>query len=335
MLALSGVGVAGGLGFLTYVRTTPVPFWVPSTPTPLPTATPIPPTPTPVPTATPVPPTPTPGPKRLVVDAAGSGDYRTIASAILGARPQDTIVLRPGTYKESLTIRNDVQIVGEGGRSKVIVVSESGAHVFDFLSGSATLTGLTIRVVGTGTGTSAIAVLAGTPVIEDCDLTSSAGPAVYIIGAGANPVIRNCTMRNSRDSGVMVYDQGQGTIERCVISGNGLSGVAIKTGGNPTVRDCEIRDGQAGGVFVHEQGQGTIERCVISGNAYAGVAIKTGGNPTVRDCEIRDGQDAGVFVYEQGQGTFTGNTLTGNANGAWDIAPDAGRVTRTGNTPNA
>ena len=81
MLALSGVGVAGGLGFLTYVRTTPVPFWVPSTPTPLPTATPIPPTPTPVPTATPVPPTPTPGPKRLVVDAAGSGDYRTIASA--------------------------------------------------------------------------------------------------------------------------------------------------------------------------------------------------------------------------------------------------------------
>ena len=295
MLALSGVGVAGGLGFLTYVRTTPVPFWVPSTPTPLPTATPIPPTPTPVPTATPVPPTPTPGPKRLVVDAAGSGDYRTIASAILGARPQDTIVLRPGTYKESLTIRNDVQIVGEGGRSKVIVEGAPVANVFDFLSGSATLTGLTIRIVGTGpadTGTGAIAVRGGTPVIEDCDLTSSAGAAVYILGAGANPVIRNCTMRNSRDSGVFVYEQGRGTIERCVIAGNAHAGVAIKTGGNPTVRDCEIR-----------------------GNGYD--------------------EYEGVWVYEQGQGRFIGNTLTGNDRGAWDIAPDAGRVTRTGNTPNA
>ena len=321
MLALSGVGVAGGLGFLTYVRTTPVPFWVPSTPTPLPTATPI-------------PPTPTPGPKRLVVDAAGSGDYRTIASAILGARPQDTIVLRPGTYKESLTIRNDVQIVGEGGRSKVIVEGAPVANVFDFLSGSATLTGLTIRIVGTGTaniGWGAIAVRGGTPVIEDCDLSSSAGTAVYISGAGANPVIRNCTMRNSRDSGVYVYEQGQGTIEQCVISGNGLSGVAIRTGGNPTVRDCEIRDGQASGVHVHEQGQGTIERCVISGNALSGVEIKTGGNPVVRDCKVRG--TWGITVRPDGLGTISACDLTG-ATTPWS-GEGCAKVTRTGNRPNA
>ena len=96
-----------------------------------------------------------------------------------------------------------------------------------------------------------------------------------------------------------------------------------------------MRNGSGTGVLVSDQGQGTIERCVISGNAFAGVQIKTGGNPTVRGCEIRDNKEAGVFVYEQGQGTFTGNTLTGNASGAWRIDPDAGRVTRTGNRPNA
>ena len=275
-------------------------------------------------------------PRRLVVDASGSGDYPTIASAILGARPQDTIVLRPGTYKESLTIRNDVRIVGEGGRSKVIVEGAPGqGAVFEFTAGSATLTGLTIRVVGTGTGTSAIAVTGGTPVIEDCDLTSSAGPAVYIIGAGANPVIRNCTMRNSSGSGVVVfYQQGQGTIEKCLISGNARSGVEIRTGGNPTVRDCEIRDNNSSGVSVFDQGQGTIEKCLISGNALSGVQISEGGNPTARDCEIRDGKGAGVYVYEEGHGTFTGNTLTGNARGAWVIDSTAGKMVRTGNTPN-
>ena len=325
-------------------------------------------------------------PKRLIVDAAGNGDYRTIASAVLGARPQDTIVVRPGTYKEPITIDRDVQIVGEGGRSIVIVegvpdgydpvswappqgrqaarevpsptwapppggrsrVNGEGAPeaksssglfgFFSFRAGSATLTGLTIRVVGigpAGTATGAIEVLAGTPVIEDCDLTSSAGSAVYILGAGANPVIRNCTIRNGKGVGVTVQYKALGTIEKCVISGNAYAGVEIKTGGNPTVRNCEIRDGKQDGVLVWEQGQGTIENCVISGNAYAGVGIISGGNPTVRDCEIREGKDAGVMVYDQGQGTFTGNTLTGNARGAWDIASDAGNVVRTGNTPNA
>jgi len=279
-------------------------------------------------------------PKRLVVDASGSGDYKTIASAILGARPQDTIVLRPGTYKESLTVRSDVRIVGEGGRSKVIVEGAPGANVFEFTAGSATLNGLTIRIVGKGPAGKtwgAIFVRGGRPVIEDCDLTSSAGSTVYIHGAGANPVIRNSTMRDSRDSGVVVYEQGQGIIELCLISGNALAGVEIRTGGNPTVRDSEIRNGEGPGVFVYEQGQGTIERCVISWNANSGVQIKTGGNLTMRDCEIRDNDGVGVFVYEQGQGTFTGNTLTGNARGAWGIPSGrsaAGRVTLTGNRPN-
>ena len=333
LLGIGGTAiVASGLTYLvtrgpsaaspptpTLAPTIPVPTRAPSLPTPTlvqmaaatpvpPTATPVPPTATPVPptatrvpptatavppTATRVPPTPTPsGPRRLVVDASGSGDYTTIASAYANAKPGEIIVVRPGTYRESLTIRSDVRIVGEGGRSKVIVEGAPGANVFDFLGGSATLTGLTIRIVGTGPadkGWGAIAVTGGTPVIEDCDLTSSAGPAVYILGAGANPTIRNCTMRDSRGSGVLVYDQGQGIIELCLISGNGL----------------------------------------------AGVAIRTGGNPTVRDCEIRDGKSVGVYVFDQGQGTFTGNTLTGNARGAWDIGSTAGRVTRTGNRPNA
>ena len=183
-------------------------------------------------------------PKRLIVDASGSGDYRTIASAILAARPEDTIVLRPGTYKEAVEIDRDVRIVGEGGRSKVIVEAAPGANVFDFLSGSATLTGMTIRYTGPkdpGGGIGAISVQGGKPVIEDCDLTSSAGPAVYILGAGANPVIRNCTMRNSSGSGVYVYEEGHGTFTGNTLTGNArgawvidsTAGKVTRTGNTP------------------------------------------------------------------------------------------------------
>ena len=116
--------------------------------TAVPVATPPPAMPPPPSTATAVPPTATPsGSRRLVVDASGGGDHKTIAKAVQDARGGDTIVLRPGTYQESLEISSDVRIVGEGGRSKVIVEGAPGADVFWFESGSATLTGLTIRVV--------------------------------------------------------------------------------------------------------------------------------------------------------------------------------------------
>ena len=286
-------GVAIGSG-LTYLVTRGPSASSLATPTLAPTI--------PVPTRAPAAPAPTMAPapassKRLVVDASGSGDYKTIDGANFNAKAGETIVVRPGTYRESLKIKSDVRIVGEGGRSKVIVES-AGLPVFSFTAGSATLTGLTIRIVGTGIvingqhyrGWGAINVEGGTPVIEDCDLTSSAGPAVHISGAGANPVIRNCTIRDSLGHGVVVGE-----------------------------------------------GQGTIEKCVIRDNTGAGVWIGDGGNPAVRDCEIRDNKAAGVCIWLKGQGTFTGNTLKGNARGAWDIwdiEPTAGRVTRTGNTPN-
>ena len=272
-------------------------------------------------------------PKRLIVNAQGGGDYRTIASAILDARPIDTIVVRPGTYLEALTIDRDLRIVGEGGHSKVIVESAPGASVFTFTKGSATLTGLAIRVVGTdpidGEGiTSGITVAGGTPLIEDCDLTSSAGSTVYIYGETSNPTLRNCTIRDGKQSGVYVYGRGQGTILNCLIYGNTHQGVHVRTGGNPVIRSCTIRDGKSSGVYVHEKGMGTIEKCVISGNTHPGVTIRTGGNPVIRDCAIRDGKASGVFVYEQGQGTIEKCVIAANANSGVQVRSGGNPVIR-------
>ena len=274
----------------------------------------------------------------VVVDASGGGDFLTIASAISSSRPQGRIVVRPGTYGENLIINQDVWIEGEGRRADVVIEGLPGAHAIELRSGNARLSGLTIRTMRTGRVDNvwgAIAVRGGRPVIQDCDLTSTAGCAVYIVGATSRPTFRNCMMRNSRGSGIYVYEMGTGTIEQCVISGNVKAGVAISDGGNPTVRDCDLRDGKDVGVYIHDQGLGTIERCTISGNSKAGVGVSEGGNPTVRECEIRDGKEAGVHIYDQGRGIFITNTFTGNAGGAWSISSDAGRVTRTGNTPNA
>ena len=182
-----------------------------------------------------------------------------------------------------------VEVIGDGDRSR-IVVETTDTHALTSTADRATVRNLTIRTVGArGAKCGVVLVSRGRVLIDPCDLKSSNRAVVYISGMDSDPL----------------------------------------------VSDCQIRDGQDAGVDVYEQGQGTIERCVFSGNARAGVEISEGGNPTVRDCEIRRNGYEGVWVSEQGQGTFTGNTLTGNARGAWDVASDAGRVTRTGNRPNA
>ena len=271
---------------------------------------------------------------RLVVDQTGQGDFRAIGEAIRASVvPGMLITVKPGIYREALVIDRDVEIVGEGDLAR-IVVEATDTDAITVTADRAMVRNLTVRAVGSGDTSGAVWVQWGRVVIDGCDLTSAIGAVVYITGKDSAPVIRDCQIRDGKGSGVNVRDQGQGTIEQCVISGNAFAGVQIGKGGNPTVRDCQIRDGKGSGLNVSDQGQGTIEKCVISGNAYAGVQIRTGGNPTVRNCEIRDGQGSGVFVLDQGQGTFTGNTLTGNPSGAWVIQAGAWEVRRTGNRPN-
>ena len=254
------------------------------------------------------------GRPRLVVDAGAVwGAYATIGEAIRAAVvPGTLITVKPGIYREALVIDRDVEIVGEGDRAH-IVVEATDTDAVTVTVDRAVVRNLTVRAVGNGDAWGAVRVERGRGVIEGCDLTSAIGAVVYITGKDSAPVFRDCQIRDGSDRGVLVSDQGQGTIERCRIHGNELAGLAIRRGANPLVLDCEIRGGRDVGVVVHDEGLGTIERCRIHGHATTEVAIRTGGNPTVRDCEIRDGQSGGVYVYEQGKGTIEKCVISGNA----------------------
>ena len=98
----------------------------------------------------------------------------------------------------------------------------------------------------------AIRVTGGTPVVVGCDVTSTAGDGIVVRGNGANPTVRDCTVRDNRDYGIYVLE-----------------------GGNPTVRDCTFADGKQNGIYVHTNGAGTFERCTVTGNADAGIAVTT------------------------------------------------------------
>jgi parallel beta-helix repeat protein len=261
-------------------------------------------------------------PPTRVVDPLHRGDHTTIIEAVGAASPGDRILVRPGLYREGLVIDKPLEIIGEGDPGEV-VVQGAGEDVILFTTTMGRVVNLTLRQMGGGNWYG-VNIAQGRLDLEECDITSRSLACVAIHG-GADPRLRRNRIHDGKQSGVIVYEDGQGTLEDNDVFSNALAGVAIKTGSNPTLRRNRIHDNMQGGVHVYDDGQGTLEDNDIFGNALAGVAIKTGGNPTLRRNRIHDGKQGGVFVYEDGQGTLEDNDIFGNAR--------AGVAITTGSNP--
>src|SRR5690606_40396100 len=54
------------------------------------------------------------------------GEPGAIGRAVAKAGPGTRILLRPGTYRESFRVGNDIEIVGEGGKGAVVIEVAAG-----------------------------------------------------------------------------------------------------------------------------------------------------------------------------------------------------------------
>jgi F-box protein 11 len=245
-----------------------------------------------------------------VVDALYRGDHTTVIEALKAARPGDRILVRPGLYKEAIIIDKPVEIVGDGELGEVVI--EASGKLLLFKASMGRVSNLTLRQIG-GSDGYCVDIAQGRLDLEGCDITSQ-GLSGVAIHDGADPRLRRNRIHDSKQAGVYVYQNGQGTFEDNDIFANVLSGVEIRTGGNPTLRRNRIHDGKAGGVLVGENGLGTLEDNDIFANILAGVEIKRGANPTLRRNRIHDGKSSGIYVWDNGHGTLEDNDIFANAN---------------------
>jgi parallel beta-helix repeat protein len=250
-------------------------------------------------------------PPTHIVDAMGRGNFLTISEAIKATQPGDRILVCPGYYPEGLVLDKPLEIIGDGDCSDIIVEAK-GKNVILFKANMGIVRNLTLRQAGGG-NYYAVNIGQGRLVLEDCDITSQSLPCCIAVHGRADPQIRRNRIHDAKQGGILVYDNGLGTIEDNDIFGNAYAGVEISEGGNPTVRYNRIHDGQQTGVIVYQSGLGTIEGNDIFGNAYAGVEIREGSNPTIRRNRIHDGKSVGVGVGDNGLGAIEDNDIFGNA----------------------
>ncbi len=101
--------------------------------------------------------------------------------------------------------------------------------------------------------------------MEDNDIFGNVLAGVAI-KEGGNPTLRRNRIHDSKQGGVHVYENGQGTLEDNDIFANALAGVEIREGGNPILRHNRISKNDQIAIWVHDRGQGVFEDNDLRGN---------------------------------------------------------------------
>jgi F-box protein 11 len=242
-------------------------------------------------------------PLSTVVVAKSGGDYTSIGEAVRRVGTGTRILVRPGTYEESVMLSRSVEIVGDGPRERIIIESRNGNCVV-MSTAKAAIRNMTLRcrVSHQNKKYSAVDVPQGQLTLDNCDITSNSAACIDIHNTGTSPVVHRCVIHDSKGAGIFFYDGAGGEVNDCDIFGNAFSGIEIKDRSDPKIVNCRIHDGAAAGILVDREGKGQIEKCDIFSNAASGIEIKHESHPIISSCSIHHGRGVGVYVWDYGRG---------------------------------
>ena len=260
------------------------------------------------------------GPPTRIVDPMGRADHITISEAINEAASGDRILVRPGLYQETLVIDKPLEIIDDGDLAD-IVLQAVGANAVLFKTTMGRVANITLRQLNGGEWF-CVNAIQGRLFLEDCDITSRSLACVAISG-GADPRLLRNQIHGGKQSGVLVYDNGLGTLEDNQIYSNGLSGVEVKSGGSPTLHGNRIYENQESGVYIYDEGRDRLEDNDIFPNARAGMRIGNSGRPILRQNRINQNGIVANWAPFKGGGDIEGNDLRGNAYGAWKVSGES------------
>jgi curved DNA-binding protein CbpA len=212
---------------------------------------------------------------QVIVSAAGTGDCRTISEAIVRVRSNGRIIVRPGIYREQITLNKPVRLVADGPFGHTVLESNNGICIY-LSTGGCIIRGLTVRRYTNGSGDDGFAIATSHSFIaEDCDISSTSSSNLFITGSGAHPVIRRCRIHGSPRFGITVSRGAFATVEDSHIFGNNLGNIVAREGGNVAMRRCLVFNSMNAGVSLAQGSTGQIEGSSIYDNMTSGLDVGT------------------------------------------------------------
>lgn len=257
---------------------------------------------------------------------------QSIQAAIVAASPGDTIVVRPGTYNQSINVpagKDRLRIIGAGAGQTII--DGTGLvipAVTVTLSPYVTFAGFTVQnSIETG-----ITVLTDNNVVRDNQVTQSAANGIRV--QGSNNLIKDNTLLQNTDDGIFVDAGPRNAIIGNKAVRNGGEGIDVDDEASNTLvlrnETCENEDigieVEGSGSWVahnqsRENGSGMVVNAEnvlvyaneVKKNTESGLIARGTGNVVLRNHLNDNGQDGATIIAESlAQSLFYRNEMSYN-----------------------
>lgn len=263
----------------------------------------------------------------VVVSQGGGGDFRRIQPAVDAAGPGDSIVVKPGTYREEVSLDRSVRLIGEDATLAGSGSGGDGAAIRVANDTAVTVAGLHISgyergIDGAWTNTD---VRLADLVITDTEFPIMAEAATgdwMLSGVVANDA-RSYSISGEettgdwhissvdfRDGGIRAYSStGDWTVSNAAIVSR-YAGVDVwESTGDWRVLRTRLTARGAGIDASGARGSFTLTEVVASGNDDGIDAFRSSGNWTINGADLRKNEEFGLYA-----GYSTGTWTLRNAN---------------------
>ncbi len=263
--------------------------------------------------------------RRWIVSSLGRGEFPTIGEALHQAEEGDTVIVRPGTYRESLHLTRPVKIIGEGALQEIVLVNSDGDTVS--IESDATLEGITVQCTADNelSAGHAVHIRRGKVAITGCDIRSHSLACIAVHGAHSHAEIQECGIHEGSETGVYVFDRATVTLEDCDVYDHASSGLVVSGGGRLALKSSQVHHLFASGLFVHEGGQATVHDCTFSSCAKAGVAVGSQATATLENARFQHNLAYGVWYQEDSEGSVRHCQFEANQGAPW-LVPEDGSI---------
>ncbi len=181
----------------------------------------------------------------------GDAEFRTISAALAAAHSGEVIEVAPGTYRESVRLRDGVELVAKVRRAALLQSPRSGSAV-------AVVSAQGVRQARVGgfrieCGARKGLLLADSIVTaEDLEIFGGENTAVQISGSDRS-TLQACYVHDNAGSGILITDQASPRLRHNLVRNNGTGlkrspGIEIRSLASPLILANKLEYNAGGGV---------------------------------------------------------------------------------------
>ncbi len=263
--------------------------------------------------------------RSYVVDAArDDADFRTIGEAVAAARKAQQaarIVVRAGTYAESVRIGYSVELVADG---EVTIRSATGAPI-SLTKDCALVRGFRLIAGTNDAGEAMQGVWTDSFFLKLVDCTiASERCGVYAHSDKAFVSLQGCSIEAARFSGVLSEEGAHTVLVDTVIRNTGGAGVFVSGNAELRIEDCRVEGSGNTGVSVSGTVLAEIDGLAIERSKHNGVDVLEQARAVIEKLAVTHAAQTGLLAASPGDVQLVASSITGS--GGNDLGVLAGRV---------